>query len=118
MLLDKEKGLARKGGMFTEFMDKNIKYIDMKKNIIKTNKNKKEDVKITFPDIDVKLDTSTNKTNSQINFLSPTKRDKMKKMIIIKESNSPILEKAKEVIEKKKLYKLRNYFEKTGMFKN
>ena len=52
--------------MFTEFMDQNIKYIDMKKNINKTNKDKKEDVKNNL-DIDVKLDTSTNKTNSQIN---------------------------------------------------
>jgi hypothetical protein len=106
--MDKDRGFLKKGGLCTEFSDKNKIYFEM--------------VKATSPSKAlIKSDSNRNLTQN-LGLLSPTntggelksRNILMKKKKDIKLSPSPHLDKAKEVIEQKHLYKIRTYLEKNG----
>lgn len=157
LLAEKQKGLCRKGGLFTEFVDRNKRYMDVKKITNQQNKICKEtEQKINYTN-HLSGGSSLQKYNNNINindknqsnyttqvgnkfseeksiltnFLNPSLSQNFsnhkyslsqsqtlkKPSNFLKETTCPNLEKAKKVIEDKRLYKLKHYLVKTGAMK-
>ncbi len=102
LLSQKEKGFNKKGGLFSEFTDQNKYYIRMK-NLVNNTENNNDDQKEIPPKIE--------NTRTLPNGIKIKKKFK-------KETMSPILDKAKSIIEDKGLAKLKYYLVKTGALKN
>jgi hypothetical protein len=155
LLIEKQSGLCRKGGLFTEFVDRNKRYMDVKKitnqqtkvshetekkinysnnlsgglslqkynNSISNNKNELNYVVQTgnkFTEDKSVIKNFLNPSSSQ-NFsnhkYSLSQSQTLKKPSNFLKDSSPNLEKAKKVIEDKRLYKLKHYLVKTGAMK-
>lgn len=99
-MLDLEKGLARKSGLFTEYVDKNIKYIKTQK-LLNSNKN--------YYTTDKSKTSSPDNNSNQINSKSKSKISTYNGK---KKSN---LQQIKNILEDKKLFKIQNHLINTGV---
>lgn len=94
---DHSRAFLNKGGLFTEFSNKNKAIIEMKKFERQKRKVLEEEK--------AKPEEKTNKEASKDSFKSKYKIKRNAKEV------SPVISKAKEVIENKRLYKIKRFLE-------
>lgn len=111
MLLDQNNGFKKHGGYCTEFTDKNMFYINMLKASTQRSSNNNSHEK-----------EKNNPHNKTLNTFRKNKFSTLPNSnyntIKTENSPSPVLDKAKEVIEQKNLFKLKYFLVKSGAIKN